>query len=116
MANTISTTAKNAMLDALAALITHIGLADGSGEIAGGSPAYARQAVAWGAASGGVVAMTGTEVFDVQAGDTVSKVILRGHLTNGTPDYGTIPVTSEVFGGQGTYTVTDLTITLSDPA
>lgn len=109
----LSTTAKNAMLDHLASLITHIGLADAGGEVTGGSPAYARQAVSWGAAAGGVVAITGTETFDVAAGETVDRVILRTALTGGT-DEGYAPVTSETFGGQGTYTVNSLQISLTD--
>ncbi|MGK2898600.1 MAG: hypothetical protein ACSLE9_07915 [Burkholderiaceae bacterium] len=112
---TMSATAKNAMLDALTPLITHIGLANAGTELTGGSPAYARQAVAFGAAAAGVAAMTGTETFDVPAGSTVNRVILKGHLTNASPDYGFADLTSEVFGGQGTYQLTALTLTLSDP-
>lgn len=110
---TLSAALKNAMLDAGAALITHIGLADAGGEVTGGSPAYARQAVAWGAAAGGVVAMTGTETFDVPAGEGLDRVILRSALTGGT-DYGFAPVTAETFGGQGTYTVNSLQLSLTD--
>ena len=117
----INDNGKNAALDALAALITHIGLhsadpgASGANEIAGGSPAYARQAVAWGSAAAGVVAMTGTETFDVQGGDTVAFVGLWSASGAGTC-YGGADVTDEVFGAQGTYEVLTLTITASDPA
>lgn len=74
-------TSKNVMLDALDesnTQITHIGvftLSDpGTGtnatgtEASGGSPAYARQAVTWGAASSGLKANTGAITFDVPAG------------------------------------------------
>ena len=74
-------TAQNVMLDALdesATQITHIGIftaADpGTGtnftgtEATGGSPAYARQAVVWGAAASGLKANTGALTFDVAAG------------------------------------------------
>jgi hypothetical protein len=74
-------TAKNAALDALdesATQITHIGihtLTDpgtgtnaNAGEATGGSPAYARQAATWGAASGGQKTNTNTFTFDVPAG------------------------------------------------
>jgi len=111
----LSTTAKNAMLDALAALITHVGVADAGTEITGGSPAYARQAVAFGAASGGVLTMTGSETFNIPASGVVNRAILRGHLTNASPDYGYATLTTETYGGQGTYELTTLTITLSDP-
>jgi len=73
--------AKNAMLDALdesVTQITHIGIHTvtdpgtgtnaNSGEATGGSPAYARQAVTWGAAAGGIKQNTGTLTFDVPAG------------------------------------------------
>lgn len=112
---TLSATAKNAMLDELASLITHVGLSNAGTELTGGSPAYARQAVAFGSAAAGVVAMTGTETFDVAAGSTVNRAILRAHLTSSAVDYGYASLTQEVFGGQGTYQLTALTITLSDP-
>ncbi len=72
---------KNVMLDALdesATQITHVGihtLVDpgtgtnaNAGEAAGGSPAYARQAVTWGAAASGQKTNTGALTFDVPAG------------------------------------------------
>lgn len=84
----LNTTALNAALDALdesATQITHIGIntlvtapptdtTPGVGtnaaatEATGGSPAYARQAVVWGAAASGVKANTGALTFDVPAG------------------------------------------------
>lgn len=73
--------AKNVMLDALdesATQITHIGihtLTDpgtgtnaNSGEATGGSPAYARIAVTWGAAASGQKQNTNTLTFDLPAG------------------------------------------------
>ncbi len=111
----LSVTSKNAMLDAWAALVTHVGLANGATELTGGSPAYARQAVSWAAASGGAVALAGPETFDVPAGSTVNRVILRGHITNASPDYGYGALTAEVFGGQGTYTLDSLQVELQDP-
>jgi hypothetical protein len=110
----LSATAKNAMLDELGTLVTHIALANAGTELTGGT--YARQAVAWDEAAAGVLAMTGTEEFNVPGSSTVNRVCLKGHLSDVTPDYGFAPVTEEVFGGDGTYTVTALTITLSDPA
>lgn len=74
-------TAKNVALDALdesATQITHVGvhtLTDpgtstnaNSGEATGGSPAYARQAVTWGAAASGQKTNSGTITIDVPAG------------------------------------------------
>ena len=72
-----STTGKNLMLDALNAVnpttpITHASLHDGipsdagSNEITGGTPAYARKAVDFDAASGGTMAKDATDpVFDM---------------------------------------------------
>lgn len=79
--------AKNAMLDA--DLSTHLSLhtawsSSGANEVTGGSPAYARQAAAWDAASGAVAALTGTETFDVPAGTTVRYVGRWTALTAGT--------------------------------
>jgi hypothetical protein len=75
---------KDTMLEALdetqAAGIDFLGLHSafpgdtGTNELTGGAPAYARKAAAWGAASGGSKALTGTAVFDVPAGATVAWV------------------------------------------
>lgn len=110
----LSTAGKNAALDALAALITHVGLSNNGVEIAGGSPAYARQPVAFGAAAAGVVAMTGTETFNCPAAAVVNQVDFMSALTVGT-SYGDAVLVQETFGGQGIYILDTLTITLSDP-
>lgn len=114
----LNSTALNAMLDHLAGLITHVSLhtdtvGSGSGnEVTGGSPAYARQTAAWGAASGGNIDLTGTEVFDIPAGTTVRRLGFFSAATSGT-FYGDAELTDEVFAGQGTYTLTDADITLT---
>lgn len=77
----LNATAKNACLDALDesnSQITHVGihtLTDpgtgtnaNSGEATGGSPAYARLAVTWGASASELKANTGALLFDVPAG------------------------------------------------
>jgi hypothetical protein len=72
-----SATAKNRMLDALdeAATTGIVNLAlhtaysaTGTNEATGGSPAYARKAATWSAASGGTKALTSAVTFDVPAG------------------------------------------------
>ena len=106
-----NTVAKNAMLDALdetsgtAGQCTHIGVFSaatdpGTGtnhagtEASGGSPAYARKSVTWGAASGETKSNTGTLTFDVAAG-TYYYFGLFNALTGNTNNYlGWIP-----FGG-----------------
>lgn len=115
----LTDTAKNAMLDALAALVTHVSLhtdvvgSGSGGEVTGGSPAYARQACAWGASSGANIDLTGTEVFDIPAATTVKRLGFFGHLTNATPYYGDAELTDEVYAGQGTYTLNDADISLT---
>lgn len=100
--------AKNLMLDAvdesLAAGIDFIGVLQigdpGTGtnftgtEATGGSPAYARVAVAWGAAASGQKSNTGALTIDVPAG-TYSHFLLMNAATGNTNNYlGYIP-----FGG-----------------
>jgi hypothetical protein len=114
----LNDTGKNVGLDAIRAVITHLGLHSGtegsgsSNELTGGSPAYARQACAWGAAAAGVTSLSGTEVFDVPAGSTVSRVGLWSASTSGT-FYGDGNVTDEVYAGQGTYTVSSGSISIT---
>jgi len=118
MANDYDTTARNVGVDAIAALGTRWALHTGdpggansaSNEVTGGSPAYARKAVAWNAASGGVATQNGDVVLDVPASTTVSWVSLWN--TAGTVRYLKKDVTDEVFGAQGTYTIKGTTSTL----
>lgn len=118
MANDYDTTARNVGVDAIAALATRVALhtADPGGansasnEVTGGSPAYARKAVAWNAASGGVAALTADVTVDVPAGTTVAW--LSYWNTAGTVRYLKKDVTDEIFGGQGTYVVKAATTTL----
>jgi hypothetical protein len=113
---------KNVMLDALAAVASHISLhtADpgttGTNEVTGGSPAYARKAITWASASGGSLSEnTGTDpVFDVPAG-TITHLGIWDQLSGGTTTdfFGSADITDETYGGQGTYTVTALTVTIT---
>ena len=98
----MTTAFKNLILDAGAAVITHIGLMDGSSEISGGNPAYARKAVYWGPASNGVVRPTSDLTFDVPAGATVTAWAGFTASTGGT-NYGGASLTAETFAGQGQY-------------
>ena len=124
MAVQYDNTAKNAMLDQLGTLVTRLALHSGdpggansaTNELTGGTPAYARKAIAWNAASGGSMDdSTNGVVFDVAAGSTVAWI--SGWNAAGTVRYFKKQVTTEVFGGQGTYTVTDADLDLNnDPA
>lgn len=93
----------NATANSGAALITHVGLVNGSGvEIA--SAGYARQAVTWTAASAGLVRPTTDEVFSMTTGDVVAGWRGYSALTAGT-DYGGAALTSVTFSNNGTYTL-----------
>lgn len=86
-----------------AALYTTAPGASAGTEPTGGSPAYARKAITWGAASGGVI--TATVTFDVPSGTTVVGAGVHTAATAGTYlDGGT--VTSQAFASQGTYALT----------
>ena len=113
-----STSGKNVMLDALgtAAGFVSAHASDpgdsGTGEISGGAPAYARKAITWNAAAAGSKTASNSPVIDVEGGDTVAFVGLWSASTAGT-FYGSADVTDEVFGGQGTYTVTSFTLSIT---
>lgn len=98
----MTTAFKNLMLDAGAAVITHIGLMNGALELGGGSPAYARKAVSWESASNGVVRPTTNLQFDIPAGATVTGWAGFTAATGGT-NYGGASLTPETFAGQGQY-------------
>lgn len=104
---------KNLMLDALGAVITHVGLLDElEAEISGGEPAYARKAITWGVASSGEMVASNEPVFDVPAGITVNKIIFMTAVSNGTK-HAEADVDNEVFTNQGTYTLTSITLDLN---
>lgn len=82
-------------------------------EISGGSPAYARKAVAYNAASvGSVDDSTNGAVFDVPAAAQVNAVGFHSASSAGTL-YALDDVTQEIFGAQGTYTLTDADLDLN---
>lgn len=112
----------NASGAGLAAVVGFISLhsadpgSTGTSELAGGSPAYARKAVTWGAPSGGVVGINMDPEFDIPAGGTVSHFGLWSASTGGT-FYGGDPVSAtENYGGQGVYILaaSDVTYTAED--
>lgn len=85
-----------------AALSTTAPGATAGTEVSGGSPAYARKAISWSAASNG--AITASVVFDVPTGTTVNGVMLFSAATAGTYLDG-VSVSAQQFTSQGTYTV-----------
>lgn len=113
-----TTEGKNAMLDALGALNTHAGLHTAQpstgtpNEVTGGSPAYARKAISYNAAAAGSMDSSNAPVFDVPAGTTVTHVGFWSASSGGTL-YAWSDVTDEVFGAQGTYTLSDADLDLN---
>lgn len=109
--------AKNSMLDHLGTEAVYMSLhtADpgetGTNEVTGGAPAYIRKAVTWNAASSGSMTASNQPQFDVPA-CTVAYVGLFSAESSGT-FYGSADVTDEVFAGQGTYTVTTTTLSIT---
>ena len=104
---------RNAMLNgsSLAGVVAYVSLhtadpgATGTSEVTGGSPAYARKAITWTAASSGAMSNNGAIVFDVPAG-TYNHVGYWSASSGGTY-YGSRASTSQTFSGQGTYTIAD---------
>lgn len=104
---------KNQMLNALGSAVAYVSLhtADpgtaGTAEVTGGAPAYARKAVTWAAAANGTMTApaSGTVTFDVPGSTTVAYLGYWSAVTTGT-FYGSRALSaSEVFSGQGTYSV-----------
>lgn len=116
-----SAAAKNYMLDQLGTQVGYASLhtanpgATGATEVTGGTPAYARKALTWNAASAGSKTLSNTPLFDVPAATTVTHVGLWSADTAGTW-YGYIDVTDETFAAQGTYQITSGTIDLNSTA
>lgn len=93
----------NALATEGASLITHIGLVDDEGtELSGGTPAYARKAVIWTAASGGAISPNADLTFDIPASGVVAGWRGFSASTGGT-NYGGQALTEETFAAQGTY-------------
>ena len=82
-------------------------------EISGGSPAYARVAIAFNTpALGTMDDSTNGAAFNVPAAAVVDYVGFFSAETAGTL-LGIDPVTQETFGAQGTYTLTDADLDLN---
>lgn len=115
----LSTAGKNAAANGAASNVGYVSLhtADpgttGTSEVTGGTPAYARKAVAWSTAANGVAAISGGVTFDVPASTTISYIGLWSTATGGTYFGGAALSAAETYGGQGTYNLTALSITIT---
>ena len=110
--NTMRNVAHAAIAQTYASLHTADPSTTGANEVTGGSPAYARKAVNFNAASAGSMGSSNAPVFDVPAGTTVAYVGYWDASTSGN-FIGAAAVTSEVFASQGTYTLTSSTLDLT---
>jgi hypothetical protein len=81
-------------------------------EVSGGSPAYARVATSFAAASACQIVDSTSHSINVPSSTTVAVVGYWSASTSGTL-IGIVLVTNETFAGQGTYTVTSSTLSLS---
>jgi hypothetical protein len=85
-------------------------------ELTGGSPAYARKAIAWAAASAALEQIddsTNGAVVDVPAGVTVDYISGHSAVTAGTLMWIDDAPVAETFAAQGTYTVQDVKVNLT---
>lgn len=109
----LSTNGRNACMSGLAAVVSHLSLhgaipdGTGSGELTGGSPAYARKAVSWNSPASGLVDNTAQIVHDVPAGSTVYAVGLWSAISGGN-FHGWVPYNGTI-RGYGTVDSTDVT-------
>ncbi len=85
---------------------------EGAGtELTGGSPAYARKAITWPAASGGAVSASNVPIqFDVPAGADVSHWAIYSAVTGGTRGASNGFGATESYAAQGVFNVNTLTV------
>jgi len=101
----------NRMLDGLTAGAGYVSLhtADpgltGTSEVSGGSPAYARKAITWTAASASATSNSAQIVFDVPTSTTIRYLGYWSASTSGTFYGSRILDTAQTFSSQGTYTL-----------
>lgn len=95
---------RNAIATHGATLLTHIGLVNNLGvELSGGTPAYARRAVAWTAPSNGIMRPTLDLVFDIPAGAIVAGWRAYTAITGGTDHGGAALTATPSYPQQGQY-------------
>ena len=77
----------------------------GTSEVAGGSPAYVRKAIAWTAASSSATSNSAQIVFDVPTSTTIRYLGYWSASTSGTFYGSRILDTAQTYTSQGTYTL-----------
>lgn len=110
--------AKSTGVDGIAALVDFLSLHEGNpgttgaNEISGGSPAYARKGVAFGAAAAGVATNSGAITFDVPAGKTIYHVGLWDAASAGN-FYGYAPLVGTPRGFGSVAAATEVTTSVA---
>lgn len=110
---------KNALLTGLTGQATFVSLhttdpgTNGTGEVTGGTPAYARKSVSWASPANGAVASSGSIVFDVPGSTTISHLGYWTAATGGTFLGSRALDASQTFATQGTYTISTGNLTES---
>jgi hypothetical protein len=111
-----TTAGKNTALTSLATSCAyaslHTAVPTGGAEVTGGSPAYARKPVTW-TVSSGTANLNETPNFDVPASTTITYVGFYNASTGGTLQ-AYASVTSETFGSQGVYVISDANLVITD--
>lgn len=85
----------------------------GTGELTGGTPAYARQQATWTTPTTDTLALSNQPTFNVPGGKTASYVGFYTAATGGDLLWSRALPNAETYGGQGTYTLLSATETLS---
>jgi len=104
--------ALNLMLGAIDA--THAAVFNGD-PAGAGTQIGARQSITLAAASGGVRTLSGVPEFTIPAGQTVTHVAYFNAVSSGAMRVSKA-VTNETFGEEGTYRLTEGTLTVSNVA
>lgn len=105
MAGFLTDASKNTAADAIAAIISYVSAhtgvpgSGGANEVSGG--AYARQAISFNAASGGVITNTAQIDIPIPVSTTVAYIGVWTALSGGT-FRGYADITDEVFSASGT--------------
>jgi hypothetical protein len=85
----------------------------GAGELNGGTPVYARAGSTWSTPTADTLALSNQPAFNVPGGSTVSFVGFWTAATGGDLLWSRPLPNSEVYAGQGTYTLLSASETMS---
>jgi hypothetical protein len=100
----------NAAADGFKANYTWVALYT-SGDVELSGAGYVRKQVTWSASANGDISMSGTQVFDVAAGQDVAKFGVHSAASGGTRGaYEPLSATEPTYAADGTYQLDSLTL------